>query len=245
MLTVRFYAELNDYLPPPERFRDAALTVTHARTVEEVIAQLGVPLAAVDLILVNGRSVPPHHLAGEGDRVSVYPVFESFDIRPVQRLRAEPLRTPRFVLDVHLGRLSKLLRLLGIDAVYMRRASDDELVAVSRAEQRVLLSRDRALIARRDLERAHLVRHQHPDEQLSELIERFQLSACIRPFSRCLLCNTPLQEATTEDTSGLVPARVSQMYREFWRCPSCGRIFWRGSHYERMRAKLLHLIEKT
>ena len=245
MLTVRYYAELNDFLPPSARFRDEARPVQEGQSVESFINQQGIPLAAVDLVLVNGLSVAPGHGLHAGDRLSIYPVFETFDIGAVQRLRAVPLRIPRFVLDVHLGKLATLLRMLGFDACYRSRAADDELVAISTSEGRLLLSRDRELVARPDLERAYRIRHQHPDEQLAELLDRFQLGGCLRPFTRCLCCNAVLETAPATEAGERVPPRVRQLYREFWRCPSCRRIYWRGSHYERMRAKVLHLIRKT
>jgi len=241
VLTVRFYAELNDHLPAPVRFREASLGGRNGQTVGTLIARQGVPLAEVDLILANGESVGPEYRLGENDRVSVYPVFESFDIGPLQRLRATPLRRPRFVLDVHLGRLSTLLRMLGIDARYSSAWSDEDLKAISRKEERVLLSRDRALIASRELVRAHLVRDQRPDDQLREVMERFQLSGCVRPFTRCLRCNATLLPTGIEDVREQLPSGVRETHRAFWRCPSCRRIYWRGSHYERMRAHLLHL----
>jgi uncharacterized protein with PIN domain len=108
-----------------------------------------------------------------------------------------------------------------------------------------LLSRDRALIASRELVRAHLVRDQHPDDQLREVMERFQLSGCVRPFTRCLRCNATLRPTALEDVREQLPLRVREMHREFWRCPSCGRIYWRGSHYERMCVTLLHLTGKS
>lgn len=245
MLTARYYAELNDFLPPSARFHDEAHSVQEGQSVESFLRQQGIPLAVVDLVLVNGASVAPGHPLHAGDRLSIYPVFESFDIGAVQRLRPGPLRTPRFVLDVHLGKLATLLRMLGFDALYRSRAGDEELVAISKSEGRALLSRDRKLVARPDLERAYRVRHQHPDDQLVELLDRFQLDDCLHPFTRCLCCNAVLEAAPSAEACERVPPRVRQMYREFWRCPSCRRIYWRGSHYERMRAKVLHLTRKT
>ena len=245
MLTVRFYAELNDHLPAPAGFREIALAGLDGQAVGPFLDRLGIPLEEVDLILVNGEPVSLDHLLGAGDRVSVYPVFESFDISALQRLRPEPLRVPRFVLDVHLGRLCTLLRMLGIDARYKSHCPDAELKAISRDEQRALLSRDRALIESRDLDRAYRIRHQNPDDQLREVMERFQLAGCIDPFTRCLRCNTILQRTPARAVEAQLPPRVRDLYHEFWRCPTCGRVYWRGSHYERMRVKVLHLIGKT
>jgi len=245
MPTVRFYAELNDFLPEPARFREHIVPMCEGGTVRTVLASHGVPLGDVDLVLVNGASEGVDHPLGDTDRVSVYPVFESFDIGSLQRLWAAPLRIPRFVLDVHLGRLATLLRMLGVDARYDRSWSDDELKRISLREHRVLLSRDRALIASPELTRAYLVRPQEPEEQIRQVMDRFQLKACIQPFTRCLRCNTVLEEVAPDAIASRIPAGVRSSYEQFWHCSSCARVFWRGSHYHRMRAALVHLTAGT
>ena len=242
MPTVRFYAELNNFLPKPARFRERSVPVCEGGTVRTLLASQGVPLDEVDLVLVNGASVGVDQPLRDADRVSVYPVFESFDIGSLQRLRAVPLRVPRFVLDVHLGRLAIFLRMLGVDARYDRSWSDEELKSISQSEHRVLLSRDRALIASPELTRAYLIRPQDPEEQVRQVIDRFQLKECVRPFTRCLRCNTILEEVAPTAIAGWLPEGVRDSYNQFWQCSSCARIFWRGSQYHRMRAVLVRLI---
>src|ERR1019366_10339227 len=107
---------------------------------------------------------------GDGARVSVCPVFEALDVTPVVRLRSRPLREPRFVLDVHLGKLARRLRLLGFDAVRRRAATDEELISLSLREKRILLTRDRGLLKRRELTHAAAVRGTDPREQLPEVV---------------------------------------------------------------------------
>ena len=244
MATVRLYAELNEFLPPQRR-RDREVRHPRPTPAGDLLRSMGVPITEVDLILVNGESVDTAHPVAEGDRVSVYPVFESFDITPLQRLRTRPLRRPRFLLDVHLGRLARLLRMLGIDAAYHADAGDDELRETARREGRALLSRDRDLVAHPDLDRAYLVRSQRPDEQLREVLERFQLQGCARPLTRCLRCNTTLEAAAAGEVRDRIPPRVLERHREFRRCPVCRRVYWMGTHAERMTAMLLHLTRKS
>jgi hypothetical protein len=109
----RFYVELNDFLLPEHRFTEFAYGFLDVATVKDRIESFGVPHTEVDLILVNGQSVDFAYRVQDGDRISVYPVFEAFDIAGLSRLRPEPLRDPRFILDVHLGRLAAYLRMLG------------------------------------------------------------------------------------------------------------------------------------
>ena len=137
------------------------------------------------------------------------------------------------------------MRMLGFDARYSRQCAHHELKAISQREARILLSRNRSLIASKELLRAYRVRHQHPEDQILEVVERFQLSGSVRPFTRCVRCNSTLELVPTAEVREQVPASVWESHQEFWRCPTCARVFWRGSQYQRMRAKLLHLIEKS
>ena len=146
--SLRFYAELNDHLLPNQRFRTIEREFFVPASVKDLIESLGVPHTEVDLVLVNGESADFARLIRDGDRVAVYPVFESLDIRPELRLRPEPLRETKFVLDVHLGRLAAYLRMLGFDTVYGNIGSDQELARISSEQHRILLTRDRGLLKR-------------------------------------------------------------------------------------------------
>ena len=122
-VTIRFYEELNDFLEPSRRKSDIEIVFPERRSVKDLIESFGVPHVEVDLILVNGESVDFSRIVADGDRISVYPVFETLDIGPVTRLRPDPLREPRFVLDVHLRKLARRLRLLGFDVDFSRTAT--------------------------------------------------------------------------------------------------------------------------
>ena len=236
----RFYAELNDFLAPELRFRSFPLFFIDIATVKDKIEALGIPHTEVDLVLVNGEPVDFACRVKDGDRVSVYPVFEAFDIAPVSRLRPEPLREPRFVLDVHLGKLAAFIRMLGFDALYNNSYSDSELAAISKQERRILLTRDVGLLKRGAVSHGYFIRNTDVRAQLLEVARRFDLTRLIRPFSRCMRCNSLLLEAESEHVAGL-PGGVTREYAEFRRCPRCERIYWKGGHYRRM----LQLIEET
>jgi uncharacterized protein with PIN domain len=239
--SLRFYAELNDFLPPERRGRSVEYSFYVSPSVKDAIESLGVPHTEVDLVLVNGASVDFTHLLKDGDRVSVYPVFESIDISPVLKVRPKPLREPRFVADGHLGRLAAYLRLLGFDTSYRKEASDDELARISREQHRILLTRDRGLLKRGAVTHGYYVRHTDPRLQLREVVDRFDLAGRAAPFSRCLRCNAPLAEAGEADLAGRLPSRVRELHDRFWTCPQCRRVYWEGSHHRRMR-QLLTLV---
>jgi uncharacterized protein with PIN domain len=231
-ITMRFYEELNDFLPPERRKREFVVSLDHRTSVKDLIESMGVPHVEVDLILVDGRSVGFDHLANQARRISVYPVFESLDIAAVQHLRPSPLRNPRFVLDVHLGWLARRLRLLGFDCLYEKQADDHRLADLSSAENRILLTRDRELLKRRVVERGYWVRTTDPGRQIPEVLDRLDLREMVRPFGRCPRCNGELNEVAADEVSDLVPPESFARFDRFWRCQDCGQPYWRGSHVE-------------
>jgi hypothetical protein len=230
----RFYEELNDYLPAGLRKRTFSRTITGTPSVKDAIEAVGVPHTEIDLILVDGRSVRFDHLLHGGERVAVYPMFERFDITPIHRLRPKPLREPRFVADVHLGALARLLRLLGFDTRYANDLDDAQLATLTVRERRILLTRDVGLLKRKAVVRGQWLRHRDPERQLEEVVEALHLRRALRPFTRCLICNGTLAAVSRRSVETVVPARAFRRYRVFLRCPGCNRVYWRGTHYERL-----------
>jgi len=239
--TFRFYQELNDFLPSAQRQVAFEHDWRGTPSIKHLIESLGVPHTEVDLILVNDRSVDWAYQPQEGDRVAVYPVFESLDITPLIRLRLQPLREVRFVLDGHLGRLAAYLRMLGFDTWYQNHVDDAVLAEISKNEQRILLTRDQGLLKRSAVTHGYWVRATAPREQLREIMTRFDLERSANPFMRCLICNGLLQAATPDEVKNQVPENAARFYSEFWRCASCHKVFWQGSHYQHMT----RLIEES
>jgi uncharacterized protein with PIN domain len=233
-VSIRFYGELNDFLPPSRRAGRLQVAFREGCTAKALIEDMGVPHTEVDLILANGESVDFSHRLADADDLAVYPVFESLDITAATRLRPHPLRVTRFVVDVHLGKLASLLRLFGFDAVYGNDWGDEKLLLISRGEARIVLTRDRGLLKRRALTHGYCVRSSQPRLQIAEVIRRFDLRGQVRLFSRCLACNAPLAPADPREVRSLVPPRVAELYGQFSRCPSCSRVYWRGTHWERL-----------
>jgi len=237
----RFYAELNDFLPPDRRMVPFDCVFQGKQTVKHLIESLGVPHTEVDLVLVNGRSVDFAALVEDGDYISVYPVFEGFDITPVTKVRPHPLRQVRFVLDGHLGRLAAYLRMLGFDTLYRNDYDDGRLARISADEHRILLTRDRGLLMRSAVTHGYCVREAAPRRQLMEVVRRFDLAGCVAPFTRCMVCNELLRDVARETVAERMPPVSRAHYDEVRECPGCGRVFWKGSHYQRM----LRLLEET
>ncbi len=230
---LRFYAELNDHLPRESRHKSIDKTFFVPGTVKNLIESCGVPHTEVELIVANGVSVPFSYVVRDGDRVAVYPVFEAFDITPELQVRREALREPRFVLDVHLGRLAAFLRMLGFDTVYRNCSTDPELVRISSEQHRVLITRDRGLLKYSEVTHGYLLRQTDSRRQLAEIVDRFDLVRSVRAFTRCMACNGILVPVSSEAVS--VPASVAAVHQDFRKCPDCGRVYWKGSHYRRMQ----------
>jgi uncharacterized protein with PIN domain len=234
--TFRFYAELNDFLGSDTEAGTLIRGFNESPSVKDQIEACGVPHTEVDLILVNGASVDFAYRLQDGDRISVYPVFESFDIAGITRVRPEPLREMRFVVDINLGKLARYLRLLGLDTITDSTADDAELVELSVAQRRVLLTKDRPLLKRAAVTHGYLVRSIDPEEQIIEVVQRFDLVAGIDPFARCMECNGVIESVAKADVEHSLEPLTKRYFNEFRRCPDCGRVFWRGSHYERLEA---------
>ena len=253
----RFYAELNDFLPAAKRQVEFAHRFQGRPAVKDLIEAIGAPHTEVDLILANGRSVDFTYAVRDGDRISVYPVFETLDIGPVVRVRPEPLREPRFACDTHLGRLAAYLRMLGFDTWYRNDSPDAELARLAGGgaprppmggqqsggdhtgsplrERRILLTRDRGLLKRSEVTHGYWVRETNPRLQLREVVRRFELAGAATPFRRCLRCNGLLEAATKDAVFDRLPPRTRDTFDEFRVCTACGQVYWPGSHYERMR----------
>jgi len=242
LVHLRFYEELNDFLSPDRHKKEFGRILPETTSVKDLIEGCGVPHTEVDLILVNGEPSDFDRQIVDGDRVSVYPIFESLDISDVTRLQERPLRNPRFLVDVNLGKLAGLMRMAGFDTAYRNDAGDDELVEQMLEEDRALLTRDRRLLMRRAVQKGYLVRSDHPPDQLGEVIRRFDLAGMVRPFTRCMHCNGLLHRVDKEEVMHRLRPLTKKYYDTFSQCSGCRRIYWRGSHYERLHPKVRSLL---
>lgn len=231
---LRVYAELNDFLAPERRGAAMRRPAQPHQTVKDIIEAAGIPHTEVDLILVDGRSVGFDERPKPGDRIAVYPVFETLDIGPIARVRPAPLRDPRFVVDVNLGGLVRLLWLMGLDARWDGDVDDDELATIAAVEHRIVLTRDRGLLKRRNVTHGLFVRSEYPFEQAVEVLRRLDLADRIAPFSRCLRCGGTLATVTKDEVLDELEPLTRQYYDDFRRCETCAHVYWRGSHHDRL-----------
>lgn len=234
----RFYAELNDFLPPKQRMRTIHYRFSGHPGIKDPIEVFGVPHPEVELIIVNGQSVGFDYQLQAGDRVAVYPVFKNLDISVLIKLREKSSpNNPRFILDVNLGKLAKLMRLLGFDSLYRNDYRDAELVNIAVSEQRIVLTRDRRLLYAKQISHGYWVRRVDVESQIDEVLQRFDLYGLINPFARCLVCNGVLVPVGKADILDRLEPKTRLYYEDFHQCADCRRIYWEGSHMENMRKR--------
>ena len=242
--TFRFYADLNYFLPYARRQTDFDHTFEGRVSIKDMIESFGVPHTEIDLILVNSESVDFNYLVEDADRISVYPDFATVDVSPLVRLQPEPLAVPRFVLDIHLGRLASYLRMLGFDTLFPENYDDEYLAEVSSTENRIMLSRDRGLLMRKIVVHGYYVRSTNPRQQVVEVAQRYNLMTHIEPFRRCAHCNGVIEPVAKEAILDRIQPDTQRYYDEFRLCTGCDRVYWKGSHFERMQAFIDEIIRQ-
>jgi uncharacterized protein with PIN domain len=152
------------------------------------------------------------------------------------------LREPKFILDVHLGKLARYMRMVGLDTSYKNNFADDELIEISLKEKRTILTKDRGILKRNEVTHGYWIRNEVPVGQLKEVIERFDLKKQLMEFSRCLECNSSLTEIEKEKIIERLPPKVKDWQNEFYYCRECDKVYWKGSHYDKMK-KMIETIK--
>lgn len=237
VVSFRFYSSLNDFFPAGKGNTDISYAFVQAPSVKDAIEAIGVPHPEVHVILVNNTIVSFDYLLKHGDKVDVYPL-------PLQTDNTDAIfpSEKRFVLDVHLGKLAKALRMLGFDALYENDYDDRTIARIAEAEQRIVLTRDVGLLKQKAVKFGYWIRSQHLEEQLKEVIKHFRLKSEFEPLSRCLVCNSTIVLTDKEKVEDLLPPKTKLYFQDFFQCPDCQRVYWKGSHYERMKAFVKDIV---
>ena len=240
---ITFYGELNFFLPPSKKQVGFDHYFQDRPSIKDTIESARVPHPEVAIILVNGKAVDFSYQIQDEDEIQVYPVSALEKVKPSISVQPEPLAVPRFVLDIHLGKLATALRMLGFDTLYQNDYGDEELAKISSTEERILLTRDRGLLMRSIVTYAYYVRATNPTQQLEEVLQRFNLFKLVAPFQRCIRCNGLLEPVSKESVIEEIPPNVKHIVDEFHRCLDCGKIYWKGSHVEQMEKFIEKVIE--
>jgi uncharacterized protein len=241
--TFTFHGSLNDFLPAARRGRELTREFEGSPAIADSIQALGAPHTEVDLILAGDRRVGFEYRLRPGDRIAVYGLDRPERGADDPGLIPPPPVPIRFVLDGHLGRLARYLRMLGFDTLYDSGATDAELARCSAGEARILITRDRGLLKRSIVRWGCLPRDDDPRRQLGQVVDRYRLAALAAPFTRCVRCNGILEAVDRSEVVDRLAdePRTLKYFDTFARCDACGAIYWPGSHFERMN-RLTHEV---
>jgi len=236
--TLCFYGELIDLLSVPNSCGVISYPLTRKASIKDILESLGPPHTEIGHIQVNNRPVSFGHIPRSGQIIGLYPFVPPVDPCQASVLRPTPLPHIQFLVDVNVGKLARLLRMLGINAAFDWSWSDAYIARLAAREGRIVLSKDHGLLKRSSIQWGRLIRAQSPQAQLLEVIHFFGLKPPFALFSRCLTCNTILQSVRKEDIEHRLEPKTKRYYQRFSICPSCQRIYWPGSHHQRMLAWL-------
>ncbi len=176
--TFRFYEELNDFLPDYRKKVDFKATFNGRKSIKEIIKEFGVPPVVVDLVLINGKSVDFNYIIKDGDRVSVYPVFERLNIQNVTQLRRVPLRRIQFIADSHLKKIVFPMRMLGFDIDFNGSYTTQDIIEKSIQEKRVILTTREELKRSKSVTHCILIRPGTTRKQIKYVMEYLNVKPC-------------------------------------------------------------------
>jgi uncharacterized protein with PIN domain len=237
---LHFHGDLDFFLPSRTRRKTVERSLSEKTSMKDLIESCGVPHPEVDLIVVDGEAVDFGHGVASDAEVEVFAPERQYPQSRKESLQVHV--ASRFIVDGHLGKLTRNLRLLGFDVAYDPRAHDRQLLDVMDHENRALLTRDRRLLMHAVVKTGYCPRSQEPDEQTIEVIRRFDLSRLIAPFTRCLRCNALLQEIAKADVIEELEPLTKIHYEQFRRCIGCGQIYWAGSHFPKLQERLEQIL---
>ena len=233
---LRFHGDLHFFLGSKSGDVVIERQLAEKTSIKDVIESCGVPHPEVDLILVDGQPVGFDHTLANDAKVDVFTVEDRGTVPAEKRLQATGIAS--FVADGHLGGLTRNLRLLGFDVAYEQNADDRQLLDVMSRENRALLTRDRRLLMHAIVQHGYCPRSQNAEQQTIEVLRRFGLSKMIAPFTRCLRCNAPLEQAAKAEIIDNLEPLTKIYYDQFRRCPSCKQIYWSGSHFPKLQKRV-------
>jgi len=242
-VSLHFYNELNKFLPQEKRDNDFEFQFTSRRSVKDLIESFGIPHTEIDVIFVNDTSVDFSYILNDGDNIKVYPASETLNLKPVKHLKPQ-FETIKFLVDIHLAKLARYLRLLGLDAICEKNLTPEILIEKALDENRIIVTRSRNLLRTKEITLGVLIKEDIPEKQLEEIFHRYDFSPHCKPFTRCMECNTILQLIEKEKIVDRLPPKVKVAYQSFTICTNCDKIYWQGTHIEKLNELIGKIIKK-
>ena len=238
-----FHGDTRDLLRPPQERDPLVYPLYRRASIKDIVEGLGVPHTEVGRILLDGHDQSFEKVPYDGEHYRIEPLSPRQPPTVPTFLRPAPLPACIFLVDINVGRLAGLLRMAGLDAeAAVPGAAAEELIRRAGREGRILLTRNRDLLRHRRLVFGRLLRSQDPDEQLAEIIRLYRLQDKLAPFSRCIACNLLLAEVDKAAILHRLQPLTRKYFDRFKQCTGCGKIYWQGSHHERMTEKLHRIV---
>lgn len=238
---LNFHGELIDFLPSSSPKGSIRYTLNRRASIKDILEALGPPHTEIGRIMLDGQPVDFNFIPHPGQILHIHPLQPPVNPCLPTFLRPQPLPEWRFIVDVNVGKLARLLRILGLDAAYHWSWRDGHIARRAETERRIVLSKDHGLLKRNQIQWGRLIRAQTPKDQLLEVLSFFDLQPPFALFSRCLACNIALQTVDKKEIEDQLKPKTRRYFHHFQVCPGCGRIYWRGSHHQHMR----HWLQKT
>lgn len=229
-----FHDDLYDFLSKFPKNQEVFYRFNGNPSIKDSIEAIGVPHTEVEYITANGISVGfGYHLKNK-DKINVYSLNSDIKCSNLVRLREKP-RDIAFILDVHLGKLARLLRMCGFDTIYSNSYNDHIIASLAADSCRIVLTRDRRLLRFKDIIYGYWLRSVDPHEQLKEVLMRYELYDSIYRFYRCIKCNGLIEQVEKNEVIDRLEPLTKKYYDEFYQCDSCKQVYWKGSHYSKMK----------
>ena len=234
-----FHGDLPSLLRPRWRYKSPVIiSITRRASIKDVVESFGLPHTEVGRVECNDLQVDFSFPVEDSQKFNIYGVETPWDITRPSLLRPEPLKQISFVVDVNVGRLARYLRMAGFDTLYDYRWDDNRIVDIVNRENRIVLSKDLGLLKRKQVGFGRCVRAEKPIDQLDEIICVFGLTELIRPFRRCLECNSLLIPVAKNVILPRLEPLTRKYYTSFSMCTTCDKIYWSGSHRDNMKQLL-------
>ncbi|MFP4107530.1 MAG: Mut7-C RNAse domain-containing protein [Desulfonatronovibrio sp.] len=229
-IEIHFDPELAEFFRAEQR---VLYPLDRRASIKDIVEAQGVPHTEVGEILADGCPVNFEYLPCPGRKIFIRAVQAPFDVTRPSLLRPRPFKNMRFAVDVNVGKLAPFLRMLGYDTFFDNKLADEQIAALALDQQRVVLSRDRGLLKRKRIEYGRLIRADKSQDQFQEVVWFFGLNSS-NIFTRCLCCNTELESVEKKRIIHRLEPKTKKYFNRFSICPRCGRIYWPGSHWEKM-----------
>jgi len=246
-LLIEFHGDTLDLLNRvPEIDNTIVYPLSRRASIKDILESLGVPHTEVGKIILDGVEQGFEKIAENGEHFEIHPLSPALPPTMATILRPDPLKSCCiFLVDINVGRLAGLLRMAGFDAENVDKESTSRaIVEKAIREGRILLTRNKDLLKHRELVYGHLVRNQDPDLQLREIIYLYSLENLFQPFTRCISCNGLLADVKKEDIIDRLLPLTKKYFNRFRICTACNKIYWHGSHHEKMTEKLEIIVDK-